>query len=430
MTKPIPGPEIFMHLFFDCLYFLLSLVYIPILFLRRKWHGGLLLRCGSALKGIDYSKEKRKNVWIHAVSVGEVNAIAPLVEQFLARRQEINIFLTVTTQTGYELALKKWQSRLPVFWSPLDFSWVVKKYISQLRPDIYVIAETEIWPNLLSALFRKKIPVVVINGRISPKAFGRYQWARVFLQNIFKGIKTLYVQTQQDADRFRILGASPRSIFVVGNLKFDQSVAFEKISRKDLGIGAQDLLWVAGSTHAKEEEILLQVYTQLRKEFPSLRLIIAPRHVERSEELQRTIYAMGLKVMLFSNLSRDNSLEDMICMIDKIGSLRSVYHLADVVFVGKSLLPPGGGQNVIEPAFFAKPIVVGAYTQNFADIIEGFLAQSALIQIKSADELGEVMRRLLTDAHLRSELGQKAQAVVQKQQGVTQQTFQMIQKLL
>ena len=372
---------------------------------------------------------KKAHVWIHAVSVGEVLMVSGLIPSLKKKLPNDPIVLTTVTQTGYKIAVSKLKEDAVVLYAPIDFSWVVRKYIQILRPRIYVLAETEIWPNLLKALHQHKVPVVLINGRISEKSFRGYCKIRFFMKKILEAVSVFCMQSRMDAQRIESLGASPQKIMVVGNIKFDDVPAQTKFRLSDFGFHKNEMLWIAGSTHPGEEAIVLNIFKSLSTEFPDLRLVIAPRHIERTNEVVLFVKECGYNPIKLSQLSNAKSGQQSVVIIDTIGQLRSLYSLSKIVFVGKSLTGEGG-QNIIEPAFSGNLIFVGPHTQNFTDIVQIFLEDRAVIQVQNADELEHKMREFLRDPDAMKQVGHAAWQVVQKYQGATKRTIEIIEAKL
>jgi 3-deoxy-D-manno-octulosonic-acid transferase len=409
----------------DFIFFIYSLFYLPFLLVTRRWHKDFIQRLGVLGPDVQKRLHSSSNIWVHAVSVGEVGVIEGLISQLKLAYPQHQIVITVTTKTGYELAQKRLAQYGPVLCSPLDFSWVVKGFIHSIKPRLYIAAETEIWPNLFSQLDKGNVPIVIINGRISDKSFPRYQCISFLLKNILSHVRGFCMQSDLDAKRMLELGAPPQRVKVTGNLKFDD---LPKASNDHYGFNFNHPLWICGSTHPGEEEIILGVFQQVLKDHPSWQLVIAPRHIERSAEVIQLIETKGMKAVRFSKSPAWPS-ADSVVVIDTIGHLRNLYALASLVFVGKSLRG-GGGQNIIEPAFFAKPIIVGPKMENFRDITACFRARHAIVQIPDSQSLEEAVRQLMEDPHAREELGKKARGVIDESKGALQRTMEEIKVML
>lgn len=417
-----------MFIIYDFILFILVLFYIPFLIVRRKWHPGFWMRLGSLNHSCKRLREK-ENIWIHAVSVGEVLAIEDFISSLIQEFPSFQIVCSTVTKTGYALAQERFENKAIVIFAPLDFSWIVKKFINLINPKIYICAETEIWPNLYFFLNRRKVPIVQINGRISDKAFNGYQRIKFVLTRILNCVDIFCVQTELDASRVKALGVKDSKVVVTGNLKFDNYPPVLEFTKENLGFGREDCLWIAGSTHPGEEEIVLKVYKKLSKEFDSLRLILAPRHIERARDVTELIKEEGLQAVHFSQNFGMKLTKDHVLLVDTIGQLRGLYGIAGIVFVGKSL-KSGGGQNVIEPAFFGKPIVVGPLTYNFKDIIKIFLEKQALKQVADGQELEDAVKYFFQNPAEGRAMGQRAKELVERYQGATAKTIKIIGSFL
>ncbi len=371
-------------------------------------------------------QDKRPAIWVHAVSVGEVM----LGESFIKRLQEKypshRIVFSVTTKTGFTLAQQRLSAMAQVIAAPLDFSFIAASFVRVINPKIYIVLETEIWPNLFTQLHARQIPIVIINGRISDKSFPRYQLIKGLLKGILSKVNLLCMQSQLDVERIITLGADPKRVEVMGNIKFDNLSKGDESLPKDNS--AEGLWWICGSTHPGEEEIILDVYKKMQAAFPQWRLVIAPRHVERAEELVNLIGQKGFQVIKWTQLSKDVDASTVI-VVDTIGHLRSLYAQASLVFVGKSLCG-GGGQNIIEPASFAKPIIVGPMTANFRDIVACFNKDSAIVQVADASGLEAAVRDLMANEGKRNDLGAKARAVIDANQGAVTRTVALMEPFL
>ncbi len=417
-----------MRFLFDFIFFLYTLIYLPYLLLKGKWHAGLWQRWGNFSPELTEALRSSKNIWLHAVSVGEVMAVGTLLEELKKSYSSYQYIISTVTSMGYTLATEKFGHQCHIIYAPFDLSWVVRKYIRQIQPVLYVLAETEIWPNLLLALFRRKIPVVLINGRISPKAYRRYHWVRFFLRPVVRPINQICAQSETDKERFIKLGADPEKVCVVGNLKFDVLLQAAKFP-EDLRFNHGSSLLVAGSTHPGEEEILLEMFKALHPQFPSLQLVLAPRHPQRSAQVCELVSKENLQPVKFSETKNGSLAANRVLVVDTIGNLHWLYSLAQVVFVGKSFRV-GGGHNIIEPAFFGKPILVGPMMENFREILETFLRNQAVIQVKDENELLVSLRQLLSDPAAAAALGDRARAVVKNSQGATQKTVDVLSRFL
>ena len=418
-----------MFIVYDILFILFALLYFPCLLMRGKWHSGFKMRFGHFDDLPIGKRESKSCLWIHAVSVGEVLAIVGLIEKIRELFPQYAIVCSTVTKTGNQLAQERLGNACTIIYAPLDFSWIVRKFIATINPKIYISTETEIWPNLYTALHEKNIPIIQINGRISDKAFKRYRRIQYMTKRVLGCVNVFCMQSLLDAQRIQELGASSEKVRVVGNLKFDNIPMTNEKCKEDFGFRNDEDLLIAGSTHPGEEDILLDVYKTLFEEFSNLRLVIAPRHIERTDRIMQLIEKKGFRPVQFSQMNNDEKRAGSIVVIDTIGHLCNLYNLAKVVFIGKTLTV-GGGQNMIESACLGKPTVVGPMTQNFKDVVNIFLKEEALIQVNNSEELLEKIRYLLANPEQAATIGEAARKTVEKYQGATSKTADAIKELL
>lgn len=417
-----------MLIIYNILFFLFAWACLPCLYFKGKWHSGFYARLGF-LPPLEKEAGRFRTIWIHAVSVGEVLAVLDVIDALRKRFPREKIVLSTVTPAGHDLAQARLKGQCAVIYAPVDFPWAVRRYIQTLRPRIYLSAETEIWPNLFTLLHQNHVPIVQINGRISDQAFRGYQKVRFLTRRILNCVSVFCVQTPLDAERLIDLGAEHSKVHVVGNLKFDNLPARGFLKKENLGFAPEDQLWIAGSTHPGEERIVLDIFKNLTEEFPRLRLVVAPRHVERTLEVSEIVKEAGFQPLRFSQTGGAPIASRTVVVIDTIGHLRDLYDLADVVFIGKTLTVPGG-QNMIEPVSFGKPTLVGPHTENFKDVTRIFLEAGALIQVQSGDELSSQIRDLLRDPRRRTEMAVKAGETMKKLRGAAQKTMDIISEIL
>ncbi|MBI5149256.1 MAG: 3-deoxy-D-manno-octulosonic acid transferase [Candidatus Omnitrophica bacterium] len=417
-----------MFIVYDIIFSVLVLLYLPYLVCNGKWHGEFWTRLGLRPLPVPAAEEK-KTIWVHAVSVGEILAVVPLVQGLRERFPGHGLVVSTVTRTGYALAREKLQMTGTVIYAPVDFSWAVRRYVKTLKPVLYISAETEIWPNLYTFLHRSRVLVIQVNGRISDRAFAGYKKVGFLTRRVLACVSGFYMQTEEDAGRIVLLGASPQRVRVVGNLKFDQAQRETSLNKKQLGFDDTVQLLVAGSTYPGEEEIVLAAFQQLSGEFPALRLVLAPRHVERAEEIVRLVQNKGFQPRRFSSLPQDKEAGRTILIVDRFGYLRDIYSLADCVFIGKSLRGRGG-QNMIEPLSFGKPTFVGPHTENFRDVVRIFEKTGALIRVEDGPGLIAQVRRVLADPPRLPVIAAAAIEESRKHQGATQRTLEIIGDIL
>ena len=370
-------------------------------------------------------------IWIHAVSVGEVLAITKLAAQLQKDLPQYRIVVSTTTDTGQKLAHDKF-GEADVFYFPLDFAFCVKPYLRALNPDLLVIAETEFWPNLLRLARQHGASIAVVNARISDRSLPGYRRWRGLLTRILQNVNLFLAQTDEDSRRLIDIGAPSSRVQVSGNLKFDVAApaASEIVQRlRENFIQAKAApIFVAGSTVDSEEEgLLLHAFRNVLNSHPAAVMVLAPRHPERFPEVTEQLRAFGLPLWR-RTLWQQEPIRGGIFLLDSIGELGSVYSLADVAFVGGSLVPRGG-HNIIEPAQYGVPIIVGNHTDNFRDIIGLFHSRNA-VKIVGPAELPLVLLELLSNPAERAELGRRAQETLQSQMGATQRTVAALKILL
>jgi len=382
---------------------------------------------------------ERSAIWIHAVSVGETLAVAGLVRELQQRFPEHKVFLSHVTPAGREAG----ESRLPGlagrFFLPLDWSFCVRRAIEHIRPAMLVIAETELWPNLLRTARESGAKVILVNARLSDRSFRRYHLVRLFVRRVLENVDRVCAQSPTDAERFMALGAKPERVVSAGNLKFDGSPPGAKEIARALGnvlkLAQRRPVVVAASTMAGEETLLLPAWAEIRRRHPQALLILAPRHPNRFEEVARLLAQKEISFVRRTSLEMEEvklaaqlaSAE--VLLLDTIGELAGIFGLADVVFMGGSLVPTGG-HNVLEPAWWAKPIVFGPHMHNFRDIARLFLQAHAAIQVPNSATLARTILGLLADGNRRHQLGEAAKRTLDQESGATQRTLDHIADLL
>jgi 3-deoxy-D-manno-octulosonic-acid transferase len=369
------------------------------------------------------------SIWIHAVSVGEVLSLRHLVARIKGEHPDWAVFFSTLTNTGYRIARDRLGEADAIFLVPLDFTWVVRRFFKALAPDLLVLAESEFWPNLLRVARRRSRGVLLINGRMSVGSFERYRRLKPLTRRILENIDGFLVQAEQDRQRLLALGLAPGRIRVAGNLKADISLpAFSPADlatlRRDVGLDETRKIIVAGSTHRGEDEVLLRAYRRSASRAPALRMLAAPRHPQRAEEVERAATGLGLRV---SRRTRKPQGEWQVLIIDTIGELAGFYAIADLAFVGGSLVPHGG-QNLLEPAFYGKPILFGPHMENFAALAAEFVGRGAARVVAGEDDLADAFE-LGSRGELR-EMGERAAAVLSSLRGATELTLREIERRL
>jgi 3-deoxy-D-manno-octulosonic-acid transferase len=406
---------------------------------HRKYLGSLRQRLG----GVRFEPDARPVLWVHAVSVGEVLAVEPLVRALVDEMPNWRVVVSTTTATGQRLARDRFPA-LDVLYFPLDLPFAVERSLTKIAPRAVCIAETEIWPNFLAACKRKGIPVALVNGRLSDRSFKRYTRAGKLLAGVLDDVALFLMQSDADADRMLALGAKPDRVTVAGNLKYDvdrdeleaRLAPRREAVEKALDLPGSDPLVVAGSTTSGEEVLLAEALLLIRERqgLERTRLLVAPRHPERFDEAIRALEGAGLSVARRSAPS--NAHEADCLVLDSIGELAAVYAHADTVFVGGSLVPRGG-HNIIEPALYARPIVVGPHTENFRQIVADFAAAGAVRQLPAeaangygAALLAIALGDLLAKPDVAREMGERGAAVLEANRGATRRVLERLRLLL
>ena len=405
------------------------------LLLKKRCRSGLLQRIGWVVpQGWGFQE---KVLWIHAVSLGEVSAIVPFVMTLHQRHPAIRIIVSTITETGREAVRQRLAGIATHCFLPLDYPWIVNRFITSLNPIGFVVVETELWPNLLRALSRRAIPSVIINGRLSSRSFSRYQWIRPFMRQILSTVSLGLLQSGRDERRFVELGASPDRMHRTGNMKFDLtmnggSVSHPSLERSAFGVSEDERLIVAGSTHPSEEEILLNSYRDLIGSFPNVVLMLAPRHIERSDVLVRTIKAFGFPVLRRSLLLDEIPQEvtgPRIILLDTRGELAQVYGLAFMVFVGGTLVPVGG-HNLLEPPAWGKPVCFGPYTDHCQEVAELLIESGGGIRVRNRQELTETFMKGMQNQDWVAHIGLSARKVIDDNQGVVERNVDLVERVV
>jgi len=364
---------------------------------------------------------KKGNLWVHALSVGEVLSAVPLVEQLKVAFPEKDIVLSVTTRSGMALATEKFSGRVACIMTlPLDAWWCIRRVINCVRPSVFILVETDLWPGLLGFLKQKGVRSLLVNGRISPRTLKSYKKAPAVVRRLFAPLDYCFMQTDLDRGRLLQLGVDREKVITTGNIKFDREMvamdAHEKVQwLETLGLKPEMRLWVAGSTHEGEEAVLLRVFQDLKRKFPWLRLIIAPRDVGRSREISSMIRKQGMAVALRTTVSKKTHPYDVL-VLDTVGELGYVYGVGSTAFVGGSLVPIGG-HNLLEPADFSIPVLFGPHTHNFEFMSESILKAGGGFRVQDDTELHDAMERLLSDSALCKQMGGRAKSFVVENRG-------------
>jgi 3-deoxy-D-manno-octulosonic-acid transferase len=417
------------------IFFLLSLPYYFIRMQRRgNWRPGLSERFGKFNVVFKQSITNRQVLWLHAVSVGEVNLCTQLIRAIEPRMPNLKIVVSTTTTTGMERLREKLPTLMAKIYYPLDLRKYVNRALSMVYPEAIVLVEAEIWPNFIWRAKDMGIPIFLVNARLSERSYRGYKRFGFLFRPLFASFAGVGAQTEADAMRLRDLGCRPEVIHIVGSLKFDAAQLDTRIHAnaasmlRQMGVPPGARILLGGSTHDGEEAILAEAFLRLRKQFPDLFLVLVPRHFERGREVGRVLKERGVKFFYRTDISADTQVKagEVECLlVNSTGELMSFYEQATVVFVGKSLTADGG-QNPIEPGAFSKPVVFGPNMQNFADVVRLFLERDGAVQVQNAAELERKFADLLGDEARRAELGRNALKVVRENQGAIDRTTDMI----
>ncbi|HET6546300.1 MAG TPA: lipid IV(A) 3-deoxy-D-manno-octulosonic acid transferase [Rhodanobacteraceae bacterium] len=371
------------------------------------------------------------SIWVHAVSVGEVNAAVPLIEALMQRYRNVPLVITTVTPTGSERVQKLFGERVFHVYLPYDLTASVERFLDRVRPRLAVVMETEIWPNLFMTCNERGIPIVVANARLSERSLRGYGPVRPLARRAIRCASFVAAQSPSDAERLRALGTPAARLAVVGNLKFDMALpagVHERGAEYRAAWGNERPVWIAASTHEGEEFAVLKAHTAVLRRFPDALLLVAPRHPERFRPIATSCRALGFRTATRS----ENQRPDPACqcfVIDTMGELLTFYAGADVAFVGGSLVPVGG-HNLLEPAALMKPVIVGPHTFNFAEITEGLITAYAAQRIADADALGPAIVRLLAREQERHSMGEAARTVMECERGAVERTMTIIERVL
>jgi 3-deoxy-D-manno-octulosonic-acid transferase len=402
----------------------------------RKYIGSLRQRLGYL--PISFNLDGEESIWIHAVSVGEVLTARALLPQLRERYPRLRLFLSTTTMTGQQIARNNLQYVDEVFYFPFDLGFIVNRTLRLVKPRMFIMMETEIWPNLLRACRRNGIKTVLVNGRISSRSYPRYRLARPFFRRVLTNIDRFCMQSEESARRIIEMGADPDKVVVTGSLKFDSLDLPGSGTAADRGrnrvlryfrISSDRPVIIAASTLKGEEEPVFEAFQRIRARLPDTLLIIAPRKPERFDEVEQIARRGGWRTARRSELPVDAEPRHDVVVLDTIGELAQLYQVATAVFVGGSLAD-AGGHNILEPAVFGKPIVFGPHMHNFAEISRTFLENRGAVQVHSAGELETVLVALLSDPVRRASLGAAARALVEANRGARQRSLAVLTQLL
>lgn len=418
------------------LYNILQIILLPVLIiplaiiilLTPRYRSRALARLGIGLKREEVDNNK-KTIWIHALSVGEVTSALPLISGLRKHMPEIRLIFSATSKAGAATAEKLLNDKVDrIIPFPFDISPVIKRFLRVVKPDLFILVETDFWPNFISILGQQKIPTLLVNGRISEESFQSYQRFSFFFRPLFTSFQTLSMQTGRDKDNLIKLGIDHNKIQTLGNLKYDTALyaASGKHQPVSFSLPTYQYLLVAGSTHEGEETILLQSFRELKKQYPELYLIIAPRIISRGKDIQALAATMDLAA---NRRSQINAGGKDLFILDSIGELNSVYSHADVAFVGGSLVNKRG-HNPIEPAIYSIPVLYGEHMEDFSEISDALLLAGGSMMVKNESELTTTLQKILGDDQRRKTMGEASRACIIRQQGVIDRHISLIKEML
>ncbi len=415
----------------------------PVWLLRTRARKKVLGAFSNRMGHVEPRQGDEPLVLIHAVSLGEINATRKLVDELAGERPELKFVVTSTTDTGYNRGLELYRNnpRVQVVRFPLDFSSAINRLLDAVRPAVVVLMELEVWPNFMKLCESRGIPVILVNGRVTESSFRNYLRVAPVTKRMFSRLATVCAQEQQYAQRFIQMGAPPDRVEITGTMKFDTAQVAQRIAGDDelagsLGLQVGEPLWVCGSTGPGEEQVILDVYRELLRDHPELRLAIVPRKPERFDEVAEMISSGGFELVRRSQVVAGKAgiiSRKAVVLGDTMGELRKFYSLARVVFVGRSLVDLGKkqhGSDMIEPAALAKPVIVGPYTTNFAEAMNAFRACDAMCEVHDAETLRQAVEKLLAAPAEAAAMGARAQQVVRQQQGATRRHVEKVLSFL
>jgi 3-deoxy-D-manno-octulosonic-acid transferase len=401
----------------------------------KKYIGSLRQRLGYL--PITFNVDGEASIWIHAVSVGEALTARALVSDLKARYPRLRLFLSTTTIAGQQVARRNLQQVDAVFYFPFDWAFIVRRTLNIVKPRMFVMMETEIWPNLLRLSRARGVKTLVINGRISSRSYPRYRLVRPFFRRVLADVDRFCMQSEESARRLIDLGADPARVTVTGSLKFDSlqipmptshGRPRERVLRF-FRLSPNRVVVVAGSTVRGEEAAVLRSFERIKATMPGAMAILAPRQPERFVDVERLAREAGFVTVRRSELPIDTEPRADVVVLDTLGELAQLYQLATAVFVGGSLFDRGG-HNILEPAIFGKPIIFGPHMDNFREIADTFVTNGAAVQVQSERELEEALLTLVSDPVRRARLGAAARALVEANRGAKEKTLAAIDDLL
>jgi 3-deoxy-D-manno-octulosonic-acid transferase len=414
---------------------LMGLPFLPVLYLLGKRYSmGVGQRLGFYGREVKGAVNHMRPVWIHGASVGEALSAGRLVEEIRNRFPGQKIVVSAFTYTGYETARRVISDAAVIFF-PLDHPWSVKRALAAVDPSVVVFLETEIWPNMLRLAHRRGTPTLLLSGRFSARSFNRYSSLSWFFRGVVRNFASMGMQSEEDASRAERLGADPEKVFVTGNLKLmgsGNSFAHDPVISESVHLKRKSdghCLFVAGSSHRGEEEILLDAFRSLKRRFPDFQMVLAPRHPQRFPEVERLLKANGMEFEKKSQTDGRSLLMEDICFLDTLGELQEFYALGDIAFVGGSLVD-AGGHNLLEPARVRRPVLFGPYMANFAAIADEMKRKAGGIEVRGVEDLVREITDLVSDTDKRLAMGERAYQVAADEHRVGERTSELLSRYL
>ena len=411
-------------------------IFLPFILLKiaftPKYRQRILNRLGLHLPSMDAVDDSGPRIWIHALSVGEVMSSIALAREMRRRFPDWVIIYSTSTATGAGIARQKLGDTVDhLITYPLDLFWSVRQVVKSVRPDLFVLIETDLWPNMLGALSRRGTPIILLNGRISDASFNNYKRFSLFFCPIFSLIDKFAMQSRADEERMLELGIIPQRIHSIGNLKFDQEgvqIGEKEIKdlRRTLHIPPESKIFIAGSTHAGEEEIILSAYGNLIFTYPDLFLLLAPRNPGRADEVKRLVQSAGFDTYKRTELpALPESNKVQVVVLDTLGELSKLYALATVAFVGGSLAPERG-HNVLEVAAHAKPVIFGPHTEDFKEAATALIRKGGGYMVSNENELVNILELILSNDVLAQKAGERAFQVIEENRGAVEKAVDLV----
>jgi len=421
----------------DFIYLIAAGLYSPVAIYRRVRHDRYNKGWDNRFGNVPETPAGKKCIWIHAVSVGEVNATRTIIAELKSKFSDIEILITTTTDTGFARATKLYGQDNKVCYFPFDFSFVMKKAFARIKPCMCILMELEVWPNFATFASQLNVPIIVANGRISDRSFDRYKLIKPVIKKMFGNVTLALAQTKQYADRFVALGCTQEKVKVVGSLKYDTAEITDNVAGSDklaneLNITGEKI-WVAGGTGNNEEKIIVDTFKQIHNDYPDLRLVIVPRKPERFNEVAELIKSEGFDLVQFSEIKGKSQAaktdSNTIILGDTMGDLRKFYSLASIIFVGRTLVPMGGS-DMAEAAALGKCTIFGPYTFNFRHTVEVLLEGNGAILANDGYELTKIIQKCLSEPDYAKKIALNGQNIIRDNQGATAKTLGAVTELL